>query len=159
MASALSVQKFRSTHKMLMYDHDPGATTALITTPDGGTTDQIFDMRDYESFVVAAAMSVVGTSGAITKLEIVANDVSDFSGTTVVVKDSGTVDADATGDWLIQECTAEEVAQLGAENSVNLRYVAGRLTLDASDAEAVVVYIGHMARHEKLDLTPATTIA
>lgn len=157
MASPQGSDKIRSTIKIAMYDHDPGATTAIITSADGGTTKQYLDMRDYLNFSVAAALTVPGTSGAITKLEIVASATTDFANV-VVVKDSGAVDADAAGDWLIEECTAEEVAQLGTDNSAELRYVAGRLTMDAADAEASVTYIA-IPRYPRKDLTPETTIA
>src|SRR5690606_36923391 len=132
------------------HDHDPGATTAIIVSADGGTTKKYLDMRDYLNFAVSAALSVPGTSGAITKLEIVASATDDFA-SVVVVKDSGAVDADAVGDFLVEECTAEEVAQLGTDNGVDLRYVAGRLTMDAADAEAAVTYIA-IPRYPRKDL-------
>lgn len=158
MASSVETQKIRSSQKIEMWDHDPGGTSATIVSPDGGTTKRTVDLRDVSCFAVAAALTVPGTSGAITKLEIIASAASDMS-SPVVIKDSGTVDADAAGDWLIEECTAEEVAQLGSENSKDLRYVAGRITMDAGDAEACVVYLQTKRRFSYKNLTPATTIA
>lgn len=154
MASAVDTQKIASRMFVKNYDHDPGGTTAVIVSPDGGTTIRTLDMRDYKHFGVLAMISVLGTAGAITKLEIIASESSDMS-SPVVVKDSGTVDADAVEDQLFLECTAEEIAKLLAD----ARYVAGRVTMDAADAEAVVTYIGIPGRFKYEDLTPATTIA
>jgi hypothetical protein len=158
MASAVDTQKIASNQQIQMWDHDPGATTAIVVSPDGGTTKRTVDMRDFSRFGVGAAITVLGTGGAITKLEIIASAASDMS-SPVVVKDSGTVDADAVGDWLFEECTAEEIAQLASEAGVRYRYVAGRLTMDAADAEACVVYLAGGARFPRKDLTAATTIA
>lgn len=158
MASPQASNKLRSNLKIEMWDHDPGGTSATVVSPDGGTTERWFDMNDFACFAVAAMASTLAGSG-ITKLEIVANTASDGSGTTVVIKDSGTIAADAVGDWAIEECTAEELAQEGADNSVSLRYVAGRITMQDAGDEAVVTYIGGEPRFAHLDLTPETTIA
>lgn len=158
MASPQGLDKFLSNNKLQMWDHDPDGTAAAVVTPDAGTTTRWVDMRDYSSFV-CAAMSSTLTGNGITKLEIVANTASDGSGTTVVIKDSGTVAADAVGDWVVEECSAEELRQEGADNSVNLRYVAGRLTVQNAADEAVVVYIRTEPRFAYDALTPDTTIA
>ena len=156
MASPQSSQHLASILEIEMWDHDPDATTAQVVTPDAGTTRRWYDMRDASHFM-AAAMSSTLTGNGITKLEIVAAD--DTSGTnTIVIKDSGTVAADAVGDWVQQECSAEEIAQEGADNGSSPRYVAARITMANSADEAVVAYIAKGNRPH-LDLTPATTIA
>lgn len=157
MASAVSTQHIRARQKIEMWDHDPGATTAIIVSPDGGTTKRTVDLRDYGKFSCAAMLTVPGASGSITKLEIIASAAATMT-SEEVVKDSGTIAADAVGDWAIEECTAEEVAQLGSETGKALRYVAGRLTIADATAEAAVVYISYPDFPRK-DLTPATTIA
>ena len=156
MASPQDSQYFGANFKVEMWDHDPGGTSATVVTPDGGTTERWVDMRDYAK-VCIAAMSSTLTGNGITKLEIVAAD--DTAGTNLtVIKDSGTVAADAVGDWVKEECTAEEVAQESADAGATLRYVAGRLTVANSADEAVVTYIA-LPRHPQLNLTPETTIA
>lgn len=159
MASPQASSKIFSRDKIEPWDHDPGGTTAAIVTPDGGTTERIVDMRDYESFAVVAMSSTL-TGAGITKLEIVASETSDFSGQTIVIKDSGTVAADAVGDYVVLECTAQEVAQEGNDHStpVDARYVAGRVTVANAADEAVVIYIRSRARHAQDNLTQ-TTIA
>lgn len=156
MASPTETDTIRSQYLFQMWDHDPGDTNANVTTPDGGTTERWVDMRDYTDFAVACFTTVLGGNGP-TKLEIVAAE--DSAGTnTVVIKDSGTVAPDALGDWVIETCTAQEVAQEGADNSYDLRYVAGRITCNNAGDEAVVLYFG-VPKRPQLNLTAQTTIS
>lgn len=156
MASPTSTDKFRSNYLLQHWDHDPGSTNAILASPDGGTTIRYVDMRDYEVFV-ASALSKTLTGAGITKLEIVASATTAFSAVTVI-KDSGTVAADAEYDWVVQECTAQEIAQEGSDAGVELRYVAARITEANAADEALVTYIAFPKR-PRLDLTPATTIS
>jgi hypothetical protein len=149
MASSVTTQKFFSKVSQASYDHDPGATTAVITSPDGGTTKRSVDMANYEGFAVIAMTSVSASSSGITKLEIVAAEDSAMSTNLTVVKDSGTVAADAVGDCVVAECTVAEIKSLGSA----LRYVAARLTCSNSGDEAVVTYTRHSPRFAYRDLT------
>lgn len=156
MASSVATQKIRSGYLFQVWDHDPDTASALVVSPDAGTTDRYVDMRDYSHFAVIACNSVLVGAG-ITKLEIVA--ASDTAGTDLaVVKDSGTIAPNDLNDWAIEECSAEEVAQLASENGTDLRYVAGRLTVANSGDESKVVYFA-IPKRPRLDLTPATTIS
>lgn len=139
MASALSTEKIGSTLYINSYDHDPGATSAVITSPDGGTTLRYLDMKEYEGFAVQARPTIVGGTG-LTKLEIVASATTAFS-SVVVVKDSGAVAGDSLNDTVFQECTAEEIAQLASDAGVDYRYVAARLTMGTNTDEANVTYV------------------
>lgn len=154
MASAIATQWFLSRFEITVYHHDPDGTTATILTADGGTTPVWIDMRDFHRL-----LAIVTThTGEFTKAEIVANTESDGSGTTVVIKDSGTVAADAVADTAFLECNAEEIAQLGSDNSVSLRYVSVRITMSTSTDEALVTVMKDNDL-KKLDLTSATQIA
>jgi hypothetical protein len=155
MASAVSSQHIRSNYLFQVWDHDPGGTTATVVTD--GTTSRYVDGKDLTHFGVIAIQTVIGSSSGISKLEIIAAE--DTSGTNAtVIKDSGTVDADALCDWLMEECSMAEVAHLSAAAGLNLRYMAGRLTSSNAGDEAVVVYFGVPTRAYK-DRTPATTIS
>lgn len=156
MASSQSSVKLFSDLLIQEWDHDPGSTNAKLVGPDGGTTIRYIDMRDYSRFAVLATPTA-GTTCSITKLEIVGSADTTF-GSVTVIKDSGTIAADALGDYAIQECTAEEVADVGARAGVDLRYVAGRLTQGGNaDNEAVVIYLARPRwPHSGLS---ATTIA
>lgn len=158
MASSQSSNKIFANQKIEMFDHDPDSTAALEVTPDGGTTQRWVDMANYGAFAAIAMSSLLAGNG-ITKLEIVANDKSDGSGTDVVIKSSGTVAADAVGDYVVEECTAEELAQEGADNSVNLRYVCARITMQNAGDEAVVTYIRSNPRFAESGLTADTISA
>lgn len=158
MASPTSTNYFNSNLLVQMWDHDPGGTSATLVSPDGGTTVRSVDMRDYSWFAVAAMSSTL-TGNGITKLELVAAENAALSTNLTVIKDSGTVAADAVGDWVFVECNAAEVAQEGEDGSVAaLRYVGGRITCQNAADEAVVVFIG-CPKRPRLNLTPATTIA
>lgn len=157
MASQNATQHIRNNFLFQVWDHDPGGTDALVVTPDGGTTDRYVDGNTIERFAVIAIQTVIGSSSGITKLEIVAAE--DAAGTNLqVIKDSGTVDADALCDWLMEECTMEEVAQIGSDGGYNLRYVAGRITQSNAGDEAIAVYFA-VPKRAYLNQTPATTIA
>lgn len=135
MASTVSTEKIGSRLFMKSYDHDPGATTAKLAGPDGGTTIRYVDMAKYENFGVMARPTIVGGTG-LTKVEIVASATADFSSVTVV-KDSGAVAGDSLDDVVFLECTAGEIKALGD----TLRYVAARLTMGTATDEANVTYI------------------
>jgi hypothetical protein len=140
MPSAVSSEKLGSRIYIHTYDHDPGATTAILAGPDGGTTIRQVDMRDYATFGVLAAPAVIA-AGGILKLEIVASATTAFS-SVVSVKDSGTVAGDALEDNVFLECTDSEVVQLGS----SLRYCAARVTMATATDEAKLTYIGDPKR-------------
>lgn len=153
MASNYTANKLRSNMAVEMYDHDPGGTSALVVTPDGGTTKRYADMRGYENFM-AVCMASALTGAGVTAFTLVANTDSDGSGTdrTIVSHAVGSA-PDAVGDFLVLECTAEQIAAVGGTNSEDLRYVAAKLTCDNSADENVVTYIRCGARHSKSGLT------
>jgi hypothetical protein len=154
MASPQGSMKLFSRNKIQMWDHDPDGTSAAVVTPDAGTTERWVDMRDYGCFA-AIAMSSTLTGNGISLLEIVAAD--DTSGTNVtVIKTSGAVVCDAVGDYVVEECTAEEVRQESEDGGYALRYVAARLTVANAADEAVVTYIRSEPRFATSGLTADT---
>lgn len=152
MASAVDSQKIGSQIKVVSYDHDPGATSAVLAGPDGGTTIRYIDMSDYSNVGVLVKPNIVG-GGGVTKVELVASAAVAFS-SVVVVKDSGTVAADALDDNVWLECTAAELNALGTD----LRFIAARITAASATDEATVTYVATGARNPAEDLT-ATAIA
>lgn len=144
--TSIETQRIGSRFFIDTFDHDPGGTSATVVSPDGGTTKYIQDMRDFRGVLYHAETSVSGSSSGITKAEIVAYEDSAGAGTGYVVKDSGTVAADAVGDIVRVECTAAEIAQIGAENDKNLRYVTLRLTCSNAGDEARVTIVAEAAR-------------
>ena len=150
MASSVSGEKIGSMLWLHSYDNDPGATTAILAGPDGGTTIRYVDMKDYEVLGVLVKPNIVGGTGVV-KVELVASATAAFS-SVVVVKDSGAVAGDSLEDNVFLECSAAEVVQLGA----TLRYVAARVTHGTNTDESTVTYIG-IPKREYTGLT-ATAI-
>jgi len=66
-----------------------------------------------------------------------------------VIKTSGAVVADALDDFVVLECSAEEISQLGN----GLRYAAARITMANAADEAKVVYIGYAPKTKTAGLT------
>ena len=139
MAVTTASEKIGSRLFVKAYDHDPGATTAVLASPDGGTTIRYLDMKDYENFGVMVRPTIA--AGALTLVDIVASADVAFTSPTVI-KTSGTVAADALNDVVWLECTAEEVAQAATDAGAALRYVAARLTNATGTDEADVIYVG-----------------
>ena len=96
------------------------------------------DMRDYERILITVCAAAL-TGNGVTVFKILANDKSDGSGTDVEIKKHAVGSApDAAGDYLMLECQAEEIAQLGAAAGVAARYVSANVTC-ANDADNIVV--------------------
>lgn len=152
MASAVTSQKLGSIMAVQSYDHDPGATTAIITSPDGGTTKRVVAMRDYAAFAVECMTSVSASSSGATLVDIVGCTDSAGSNPTVVVS-SGTVAADAVGDTVWVECTDAQVKEVGAAASLTLTHVAARITCSNAGDECVVTYIRALPKRSYNALT------
>lgn len=152
MASPQASDKFFANNKVTQYDHDPANST--VATAIGWV-----DMRDYGNFAALCFTSSLGGNGP-TAFSIIADSDSDGgSGSNVIIKTHAVGSApDAVGDYLVLECTAEELAQEGADNSVDLRYVSVKVTCHHTDDEAVVTYIRSEARRAADGLT-ADTVA
>lgn len=131
----------------------------------GAAWRSLFDVRrvlvNFNSIVIGAA---------ITKVEIIADDTSDgSSGSLIVVKDSGTIAADAVDDQANLEMTDREVMEVGVKDHTlstpadrattrMLDYYNVRVTTtDNADVGNVCVIEEMM--HQKDDNTPETSIA
>lgn len=151
MASAVTSQKIASTMAITSYDHDPGSTSAIVTSPDGGTTQRWVAMRDYEAILVQARPTIVGGNG-ITLLEIVA--ATDSSGTNVTQVVAHAASTTTTLDkYLNLECTAEQVREVGVAAGYNFTHVAARLTMATNTDEANVTYVRALSHRPQKDLT------
>lgn len=138
MPSGVTTSKLFGNMACITYDHDPGATSAMITSPDGGTTKRYVALRDYELFA-GLVMATVATTGP-TLVEIVA--ATDAAGTNVTqIVTSGTVAADAVGDFVAIECTAAQVKEMGDSLGYTFTHVGIRITCGNSGDEAAVTYI------------------
>ena len=139
MASAVSTEKIFSKNCLQAGIHTPASNAALICSSLG-----YVDLRDYSSFalLVLASKLINTASTGVSLVEIVA--ASDKSNTGItVIKTSGAVTMSNTNltDYTVLECTAEEIAQLGAAAGVSLRYVAARITSDLATSLSAVFYL------------------
>lgn len=134
MASPQGSAKLFSTLDCDIYDVDADYTTAAVVT------STVTDMRDVLKYGVLAMSSAL-TGAGISLLEIIGCTASNGTGTITVIKSSGAVVADAVGDFVALECTAEELRQEAADAGAALRYCAVRLTMANAADEAVVTVI------------------
>lgn len=151
MASPQSSNKIASNCKWTIHDVDADYSTAAVVT------STVTDALSYGGFGVLAMSSLLAGNG-ITKVEIIGCTGSDGTGSITVIKDSGTVAADAVGDYVFLECTAEELRQEAADAGADLRYYAVRLTNNNSGDEAVISVLATDPRIATSGLT-ATTIS
>jgi len=148
MASAVDTQSFEARYKCEPLDHDPGGTTAIVVSADGGTTKHPVDMKDCSEFIAQVKPTVVGGNG-ITLFEIIASAATAMS-TPTIVKTTGAIQLDALSDYATLSCTDDEVRFLGA----TLRYVTARITMATGTDEACVIQIEKLKR-KVLDSTTA----
>lgn len=151
MATGVTSQKLASTMKVEAFDHDPGATTAVVTSPDGGTTPRYVALENYNVFGVVAKPTVVGGNG-ITLLEIVAATDSAGTDVTVVLAHAATV-ANSLDEYVWLEVTAAQVKECGDAAGKAFTHVAARLTMATNTDEASVVYVRAFPRYPTLGLT------
>jgi hypothetical protein len=156
MTSALASSWLFDRQKIVPWDHDPGATTAILTSPDGGTTVRSQDLSLYEHFAVIAKNSVLVGAG-ITRVEIIAATDAALATSATVIKDSGVVVTNDMDKYVALECSAEEVRSAGDAAGTVLRYVGARITQANAGDEAVVTYISARPRNAASGLTASTT--
>lgn len=154
MATAVTSQKIASTHAIESYDHDPGATTAIVTSPDGGTTQRWVAMRDFDGFGAQARPTIVGGNG-ITLLEIVGATDSAGTNVTVIKAEAATV-TDTLNKYVWSEVTAEQMNEVGRAAGFAFTHVAARLTMATNTDEANVTYVRWPAKRAYKDLTATT---
>jgi len=148
--SGVTVSDLFANASILTYDHDPGGTTALITSPDGGTIKRYVALADYGAFA-GLVMATIATTGP-TLVDIVA--ATDSAGTDVTsIVSSGTVAADAVGDFVAIECSAAQVKEVGDAAGKVFTHVGIRITCGNSGDEAAVTYIRFKPRFPQAALT------
>lgn len=157
MASAVATDRLSTRRKMLMFYHAPADAATEQSVKSGATTTTWQAFKGYGSFQVAAMTSLLVGTGMI-ELSIYAAEDSSGSNATEI-KTSGAIAADAVGDWAMQECTAEEVNQIGKAAGYDFTHVVAYVDCQHNDDEVSVVYILDEPLFKYDGLTPATTIA
>lgn len=157
MATGVTSQKIASKMAIESYDHDPGAATAIVTSPDGGTTQRWVAMRDFGAFGVQARPTVVGANG-IVLLEIVGATDSIGTNVTVIVAHAATI-TDTLNEYVWLECTDEQINEVGKAAGYNFTHVAARLTMATNTDEANVTYVRYLPKRAYANLTATSTAA
>jgi hypothetical protein len=131
MASAVTSEKCRANVAQRTYLHDPADATVV-------TKIAWVDMALFESILVAA-MFISGTG--ILTFKLFASESSTGAGSPVEVKvHADPTVADAAGDMVVLELTSDELAKLGSDAGVDLRYVSAELDCDHADDKVAVTY-------------------
>ncbi len=130
MASGQNPVKLTSEIQQTTYLHDPADATVA-------TKIAWADMRDYEKLLVA----VVCVQAAIVTFKLFVSGSPTGADTPVEIRaHAAPTTADAVGDTLYLECTAEELPALGTATCVHPRYVSAEVDMDTNTDTAVVVY-------------------
>ncbi len=138
MASAVTVEQIKSRMALKLFDHDPGASSAVVVSTDGGTTKNYLPMANYENFLVGVMNSVSTSSSGPTLVEILAaTDATGTNATAVVT--SGAVTSVTLGDNIFVECNADQIREVGAAAGYNFTHVTARITCSNSGDECVVL--------------------
>lgn len=122
---AYTANKMRCRAKRFMIHDDPAdATVARYISPSGAGT--FYDMRDYGSFL---AMAMIGTlAGGVLTYKIFGAKSAAGDTPLEIVAHAAPTDCDAAGDFLVLECTAEQLHALGA----GYRYIGVEIDNDAA---------------------------
>lgn len=133
MVSPLDVHRLMSRVKITSYPIDGDYTTAT-------DIDKWVDMRGYDGLlVIATGINLTGVGPeAIT---IMGNNTILGAGTDRDIHTYGGSAATAEGDYIFEEVSAAQVAQVGTDNGEDLRYVGVKLEMGNAGDEAVVTYI------------------
>lgn len=146
MASVQSAEKFFANNKVTMY-------LSGDATSGAGKDIEWVDMQDYEGIaIIAQAAALTGTG--VTAFSILANSDSAGGGTdaTVVTHALGTA-PDAAGDYVVLECTAEQIRAVETSSTGALRYVTAKIDTNNASDQISVVYIRYAAKHAASGLT------
>jgi hypothetical protein len=158
MASLVATDRLACRRKILMYKHMPADAKVEAIAKAGTTTETWTAFKGYGSFQALAMFIINGGGGGLIELSIYAAESAAGANATEI-KTSGVIAGDALGDWAMQECTAEEIQQIGKSLGFNFTHVGAYLDCTHGDDEIAVVYILDEPLFKYDALTPATTIA
>lgn len=133
MATAQTVSKLFSRFFIKSYDHDPDSTSA--------TAVEWVAAKGFENFgFIAMASALTGTG--ISAMSIQAATAAAGTNNTIIKSHAVGSAADAVGDCLTLECTAEEIAAVGRAAGYAFTHVSLVITFGNNAAdENVVTYI------------------
>ncbi len=137
MATAVTSAKISPNMALKLYDHDPGASTAIVVSADGGTTKNYLSVVGYEGFGLLVMNSVSTSSSGPTLVEIIAAESSTGTNATAILT-SGTIASVTVGDNIWLEVTASQINEVGTAAGYHFTHCTGRITCSNSGDECVV---------------------
>ncbi len=156
MTTAVATEKLFANAMIESFIHMP-ADAATEQSVKAGATDTTWrSMRDYTGFAVIAVQGVLGGTGMI---ELSIYGAVDSAGTSAVeIKTTGAIVANAIGDYAVLEVSAEDIKQVGLDESTPLvfTHVVAYIDSQHNDDEQGVTYIRHGAKHRTSGLTSTT---
>lgn len=129
------------------------AITAYVDDPADATVARYIgwvDMRDFAYF--AATCVFYSGTGVLTYKIFAAEDTSATNATEIKAHSTPTT-ADASGDLLVLEVSAEQIAAVGRAAGYALRYVSVQMDNDATNDINVIQYFRCASRHAYRGLT------
>lgn len=138
----MTPKKITTEVKITQYDFDPDASTA--------TAVAWVDMRDFSQLLVSF-FRTIGTSN-LTFL-IKASASADGSSSETISTKTISAQPNAVNDYIFDEITAGQIAQVAATSGKALRYVSAVLTFATGSDEGVVTYVRSGARFKYDALT------
>ena len=142
-----------SRNKVDFFNVDADLTTAAVPVAisNGGAAVWL-DMKGYSGvFFCVGAVALAGNG--VEAVTIVADEDSDGGDGNVDIVASTSSATTAEGGYLVVEATAEQIAQEGADNSKNLRYVSIKLEMHNGGDEAAVFAVRYGPRFSHGTLT------
>jgi len=157
MVTAVSTEKFAANNMAEAFIHMPAAAATEQSVKAGATATTWRAMRDYEGFAVLAVQGVLGGNGMI-KLSIYAATDASASDPTEI-KTTGTIAADAIGDYTFLEVSADDIQQIGKAAGYDFTHVTAYIDCHHNDDEVAVTYVRYGAKHCESGLTAETISA
>jgi hypothetical protein len=153
MASPQAALHFASRNKVDFFNVDADLTTAAVPVAISNAGAAVWlDMKGYSGiFVLAGGVNLTGAGPK--SLSIMADEESDGTGGNVEIVASTSDVCTAEGGYMIAEATAEQIAQEGADNSKDLRYVSIKLGLANANDEAAITVVRYGPRFSHGTLT------
>lgn len=152
MATAVTSQHIAANNSLKLYDHDPGSTSAVVVSADGGTTKNYLSMVNYEWFGLEVMLSVSASSSGPTLIEIVAAEDSSGTNATAILT-SGTIAMTTVGQNSFLEVSAAQIREQGSASGYNFTHVTGRITCSNAGDECVVLMMRSYPRFPQAGLT------
>jgi hypothetical protein len=145
MASTITTKKLRVNVALRIYIHDPADATVAVVPA-------WVDMRDFQHFL--ATLTLVSGTGVLT-FRLMASASADGSSPVEVKVHATPTVADAQGDQLVLECSADELNSLGTA----LRYVGAEVDMDVNSDIASLTYLRTEPRYASSTLLTDDVIA